>query len=124
MTETEMSRVEKAREAAQKLTDNEFADHRRWCAIDEQQRRERELGARAAETDLFRKMRDQGMIPAPPEVWEPASPPMIIWLPGDECKHEDQRWVHVGVHHTTQEPGAGDHWQQVPEEMADGGDHQ
>lgn len=110
------SRVDTARAAVQALTNSEFIDHRRWVTLDEQRRRERELGAKDAETDVFRRMRDQGMIPDPPQVWEPADPPMIAWLPGDTCEHEGHRWVHVGAHHTAEEPGAGKVWQQVPED--------
>lgn len=109
-------RIVAAQTAAHALTDVEFADFRRWCAIDEQQRRERDKGAREAETTIYQQMRAGGVIPDAPEVWEAPTPPMVVWLPGDTCSHNGASWVQVADVHTAEEPGVGQDWQLVAEE--------
>lgn len=112
---TEQTRIEKVREAVQNLTDSEFEQHRTWCAIEEKDRRTKAQGERG----VYILMREMGGGTVP-DVWEPAKPPHLVWLPNDVASHEGVRYVNVlpieeglnvGV------PGVSEWWQPAPEEV-------
>ena len=110
--EFELSRVERAHLATQALTPEEFKAFRTWVALDEAQRREREQAASAGQVDLFRQMREAGMMTAPtPETpWVAPDGLRVVYLEGDQVTHGSRVWQSADPGLNQDEPGTTDSW--------------
>lgn len=123
---SELSRVEYARQAVQRLSDEEFAEHRSWCALDEEKRRERNQGAARQELATVQALRQASIASIPDESTEWSVPDgiRVAWIPGDVCTHEGRVWRQVGQWPTGQEPGQSEMWEDITPQEGDSHDQE